>query len=341
MLRIAPDPGLRVREELQRHDRLTVDEDAQIVALRSTGTSAAPRETLTRRSEVDHIAASSLPDARKRQTRREAGAQSKGSLETVRGEEGLMSFRTYIDLHIIVVVACFSILQGCSTSTEPGNAPPQVQQIIASQTDVVATSGTYYEQFYSQEISLQAIASDPDGDALTYNWTTTGGQFYLPSGNALTSNPTTIRFVPVGENQVICIVSDGRATASAQTTITVRCPYSPPSSVPGLISPANGATIETDGSGTAMSYEYQHYGYRTSLELSTSDAVDANGRFTSIESAHRNIRLGSDTSGVFLDYEVLPPGTYYWHVAIVEPCAGSFDNPQEILWSEIRSFTIE
>ena len=67
-------------------------------------------------------------------------------------------------------------------------------------------------------IELRAKASDPDGDKLTYSWSSTGGAV-SGSGETATFNATGVR---AGSYTVTVTVDDGRgAKASCSMTVNV------------------------------------------------------------------------------------------------------------------------
>jgi hypothetical protein len=75
--------------------------------------------------------------------------------------------------------------------------------------------------FFGQTSAVTATATDPDGDALTYSWTTTGGTFTTATtGAAVTwQAPNT-----AGAYTITVTVNDGENTVNASATITVTAP---------------------------------------------------------------------------------------------------------------------
>ncbi len=101
------------------------------------------------------------------------------------------------------------------------NRPPVVHSITADPEFVVCGRAS----------TLAAEASDPDGDALSYTWSATGGTF--PEGPTGFSVTWTAPDEP-GEVTANVTVSDGQATAAGSTAIIVTVMES-------LIMPSRGA----------------------------------------------------------------------------------------------------
>jgi len=76
-----------------------------------------------------------------------------------------------------------------------------------------------------ERTGITSVASDPDGDPLTYSYTTTGGQI-VGSGEKVQFDSTGLS---PGSYSVKCSVSDGRGgTADASTNVDVEQPPPPP-----------------------------------------------------------------------------------------------------------------
>ena len=76
-----------------------------------------------------------------------------------------------------------------------------------------------------ERTGITSVASDPDGDPLTYSYSTTGGQI-VGSGAQVQFDSTGLS---AGSYTVTCSVSDGRGgNASATTNVDVQQPPPPP-----------------------------------------------------------------------------------------------------------------
>jgi len=237
--------------------------------------------------------------------------------------------------HFIIAYTTLSlswIVFSCSGSgsTEPSNSPPVIQQINPSQN--ILDAGT--TNSYRSDIILTCIATDADGDRLTYNWSATAvntdGETVAPgrfSPNT-TDNPVIWGILWAGTHTVTCLVSDGKATDSESTTIIVNpYPEIPPAT---LVAPPNGATVTIPVTFT-FSKGRNVYGDFVSgnrFQISTSNATISTGGFSNV-----HIGFNTDASSFPLDpnfYSFNPETTYYWHVG------NSTTGP----WTDIWSFTV-
>ena len=211
------------------------------------------------------------------------------------------------------LIAAASMFSACATDTATGtsstgaqNSPPEISAVLSNPNQTTFT----WEERAIRPI-LTAIATDPDGDALSYNWSATGGEF-VRAGNAiedpLTSNPTKFSPIFTGTYTITAIVSDGKATHSESIVFTFE--DQPPPVAPILLSPPNGSsvswppTLVWDRNGnTALELPY---------ELSASPATIADGAFS-----NSSISTSSTATSLTLPEgwrTLFPPGTYYWHV---------------------------
>jgi len=89
----------------------------------------------------------------------------------------------------IIVVVLVMLIAGsaCGRSEEappeqgapPAQTPPAPSEPGANQPPVISSLTPAQTQVYpSSTIEIRCDASDPDGDALTYDWASTGGAFY-------------------------------------------------------------------------------------------------------------------------------------------------------------------
>lgn len=98
------------------------------------------------------------------------------------------------------------------TQSQIQNSPPVIHEIIANPSQPQC----------GQVVTLNAIATDSDGDELSYNWSTSAGQL---AGNG-TGNPIEWTAPSVaGDYTLICIVSDGKEIATANIPIPITFEY--------------------------------------------------------------------------------------------------------------------
>lgn len=90
------------------------------------------------------------------------------------------------------------------------NRPPVINALTANPTSITVTSG--------QPLTMQAVASDPDGETIAYNWTATGGTLNTTTGQLVYWVPP----VTPGTYAVSVVVTDGRgASTSGSVNIMV------------------------------------------------------------------------------------------------------------------------
>ncbi len=117
-----------------------------------------------------------------------------------------MKKKYFISLMIsLIFVLCG---EDSKSPTESQNNPPIIEEIIIS--PIGPATGN--------DVICNAIATDADGDSLTYSWSATDGTF-LNSG---IGNPITWHAPDkAGDYEITCIVNDSKATSSRTKTITV------------------------------------------------------------------------------------------------------------------------
>lgn len=126
---------------------------------------------------------------------------------------------------LLLLVTAFS---GCGKNpTKPNNSPT---------TPTITPSARTVESGVS--VDLVAVATDPDGDALTYSWTASGGSFDTVYGQSVVWTAPTIT-IP-GTCIVSVEVRDGQgASASGSVNIAVT-----PSNLVSLIAPGDGEVLD-------------------------------------------------------------------------------------------------
>ena len=114
-----------------------------------------------------------------------------------------------------IVVVILGLLIGCGEEGQSNN-PPVINSFTASSTEVVTEA----------EVELIVLATDPDGDGLTYTYQITGG--------TITGTGNTVTWVAPGSawdqpsHYIITVdVSDGELNTQDLVTITVVTPESP------------------------------------------------------------------------------------------------------------------
>ena len=97
----------------------------------------------------------------------------------------------------LMFAASLLVLAGCSADlVQPKNDPPVVASLSVGPETV----------FLGASCPVACVASDPDGDRLTYSWVAGSGRI-LGSGSDAVYTPTSCC---LGGNPVIVVVRDGR-----------------------------------------------------------------------------------------------------------------------------------
>ncbi|MEA3431961.1 MAG: PKD domain-containing protein, partial [candidate division WOR-3 bacterium] len=106
---------------------------------------------------------------------------------------------------ILAIVAMVIVSSACGPSTQPppsGNQPPVISSLTAAETDVYPLS----------TVAIQCAASDPDGDPISYAWSTTGG--------SLTGTGSTVSWVApeyYGDYDVTVTVEDDQGNSTVRS----------------------------------------------------------------------------------------------------------------------------
>ena len=114
--------------------------------------------------------------------------------------------KAYYFLFLLII---FLSCNNNNSPTEPQNNAPVINNILQNTPNI--TVNTW--------VTLTAIATDADGDSLSYFWSCSAG---IIKDYKTDTNPTEWRSPDVaGEYTVNCTVSDGKETDSKSITITV------------------------------------------------------------------------------------------------------------------------
>jgi hypothetical protein len=109
-----------------------------------------------------------------------------------------------VGLGMVVLLAV--LFSACLVTPEPkGNKPPVISSLEAEYIDVYPGGAS----------DIRCVASDPEGDAVQFNWSSTGG--------TLTGNGSTITWkLPddYGDYHIMVIAKDGNG-GSAEATLTI------------------------------------------------------------------------------------------------------------------------
>ncbi len=147
---------------------------------------------------------------------------------------------------LIITLILLTIL--CGSCLSPNGAP--------------VISGMEAEKNYlytAESCMIRAVASDPDGDELSYQWTTTSGDIYVQSASAIWTAPDT-----EGTYTITVMVTDGRGGEAAMT-LSLGVRLNKPPVIMNLVAdptscrPAQSVSIKCiayDPSGDELSYQW-------------------------------------------------------------------------------------
>jgi len=158
---------------------------------------------------------------------------------------------------VLMAVITLAVVVACAKPAEPpaaapvGNLPPVIASLTAAQNQ------TYPEG----TVNIQSVVSDPNGDSINFNWTSTGGEF-VENGRANTAWRAPKGY---GTYEIKLAVDDGKGgTAQASVPITVSANHAPSitslTAEPTALQFASTATltcIASDQDGDAVQYKWE------------------------------------------------------------------------------------
>jgi len=210
--------------------------------------------------------------------------------------------KKYLPFPTILISFLFLIIISCSkddTPTEPTNNAPKIQSVSASPSTVKVNETT----------SLTCVATDEDGDDLTYTWSSEEGTF--PNG---ASGSSVSWKAPSEEDtyKVSLVVSDGKKTDQDEKSIVVEKADSPSLA----ITPQN-LDFSTDQ--TQLKFSITNGGTGT-INYSVSD----NKSWITISSTSGSVTSETDEITVTVNRSSLSPGDYSGTIT-VSSNAGNID----------------
>ena len=105
-----------------------------------------------------------------------------------------------------IVVMTIVLFSSCLVTPEPkGNKPPVISSLEAEYTNVYPRGGS----------DIRCIASDPEGDAMQFNWSSTGGTLTGEGPTVTWESPN-----DYGDYHIMVIAKDGNG-GSAEATLTI------------------------------------------------------------------------------------------------------------------------
>lgn len=119
-------------------------------------------------------------------------------------------------LFLTGLIFCLAaVSSGCDSSgSDEGNQPPVIEEILINPPTVEPLG----------DAELTAVATDPEGEELSYFWSSEGGEIETGlSSYSTTTNPARWNAPEeTGEYEVKCTVSDSESTVSRTVTVEVR-----------------------------------------------------------------------------------------------------------------------
>jgi PKD repeat protein len=189
-----------------------------------------------------------------------------------------------------------------STTATISNRPP------------VARPGGPYAAVHGQPITFIGSAStDPDGDALTYEWT-------FGDGATATGIAPTHAYAALGTFTVILTVRDGLGASSSSSTIATISNESPLARPGGPYGAVHGQTItfvgsaSTDPDGDALTYEWTFGDGATATGASPTHAYGVPGSYTvdlTVRDAFGGVGSASTTATIGNRAPTANPGGQY------------------------------
>ncbi len=113
----------------------------------------------------------------------------------------------------LIILPIITVLITCKLNTSNSeNSPPTINEITVNPSQPIS----------GQVVTLNAIATDSDGDDLTYNWSVSAGQLSSDGiGNPVQwTTPLT-----GGEINIICVVSDSKDVGTKNIVINITFEY--------------------------------------------------------------------------------------------------------------------
>jgi hypothetical protein len=158
---------------------------------------------------------------------------------------------------VIIVIVAAVVLLAILFDTMLANHPPAITSLEAP--EMVIPLGS---------CQIMCTASDRDGDALSYNWSASGGHISGTGASVNWTAPPLVSSHSVGSYYVTVWVTDGRGgEAMKQVTITVR--WNQPPTITSLVADADWTTpsgsiqvtcTASDPDGDELSYEWSTTG---------------------------------------------------------------------------------
>jgi hypothetical protein len=175
------------------------------------------------------------------------------------------------------------------TGKAPVDQAPVIDEATASQDELAA----------GQSAVLTVKASDPDGQALTFSWTSEAGTVTKTSGDATS---VSLRFtapdkLPEGPMQVVVTVKDAGAQSTKATFIFNRANHAPTLTKPSITAvplvvgtPARLEVVATDADQDPLTYAW---------------TTTCDGTFDDVGSAHPAFTLKTFPNGYYCAFEVV------------------------------------